>query len=697
MQRLLTRADLLPKVRAQAHAAVRFGERTQSPWADPVDELARLLVDARIVTRVLESGAADRAQRSAQEQARALLDAEVDLAPQRRDAAVEAAGALARMQCLAAALRSPAYAQLVCAQAERLRSRPPDESAHPLTPAVRSAARAAALARAGAVALRDRRPQLRPATLRRDRARRLRITELVDRLVTGADRSGASGAPLRPPGNDDLLAWLRGMVLDQRLHEPVAEDAAARAWIGADLYGHRQPAACPEFLAGVDMGSLPAELVAPFLRRLSLTRATPSPAELTLPALARFRGEVSRADRDRRARAWAGDLTGPVPLPALAEIPRVVHGIWLGRPLPERSAFWRNYGDLADAYAGQLDVVLWTDLSRRDLDSPAAAHMVDWARTHGIHLVNVTEVFHAGEPMLLASPFAMELGRGSPAGFAAASDHLRVELVYRFGGLYADGDLTFAPEGIPDLLDHVAASASGLTLNTLGDAVWNDLIAAPARHPALALWREIARLNYLRSVVQLNGGTANLGPRGSAWTWALTPARSGRMHHRMLHRLGVPITGLVPVRPAITGGSELSWVAPRTGEPPVPHPAGADVLPVLQRGIAYLRWQLQARLGDLHLSGFDPVIRGLPAPPDAWAVLLEALPELSRDLRTVASVTVTRRYDNGLMRHVALAPPTQALLRRSTRPWLGTGHDAGRGYLWFLDEFVVPASLARPD
>jgi len=313
--------------------------------------------------------------------------------------------------------------------------------------------------------------------------------------------------------------------------------------------------------------------------------------------------------------------------------------------------------------------------------------------------VSVAEVFHAKSPMQLASPYAMEIGRCVPAGFAAASDHLRVEIVYRFGGLYADGDMVFAPDGIPELLDRVAASPWGLTLNTLGDkAVWNDLIAAPASHPALALWREVARLNYLRSIVALCGGTvtspAARRRHNSAWTWAVTPARTGRMHHRVLRRLRLPITDLVSVRPTIRGGSELSWVPPASGEPPVPHPEGADVLPALQRGIAYLRWQLLTRLGDLHLTGFDPVIRGLPEPDVAWAALLAALPTLGRDVRPVTSVTATRRYDNGVMHEVALPTEAGRLLRRSGRPWLGTGHDGGRGRLWLLDEFVIPARLA---
>jgi len=54
-------------------------------------------------------------------------------------------------------------------------------------------------------------------------------------------------------------------------------------------------------------------------------------------------------------------------------------------------------------------------------------------------------------------------GKQRPHGFTAASDHLRVELVHRFGGCYADGDLAppddhAEPATLPDLFTRVAPS-----------------------------------------------------------------------------------------------------------------------------------------------------------------------------------------------------------------------------------------------
>ncbi|MFY1632198.1 hypothetical protein ACN27F_02750 [Solwaraspora sp. WMMB335] len=708
---LLRQADLLAEVRDQAAAEMSAFDaglaersRRRAPW--PAQELAEILVDADTVARVLGSGAADQAQRAASTRAQAILAGHPDLPAGRVRAAVAAAGALVRMSCLAAALGTPTHRERIRRLAGELRSAPagsgpPVDLAHPSP--LRAHVRTAVLARAAAAARTARLAgSCAPPRYARP-AHRERIDELTARLVATACVPGASGAPLEAPRDPRLLGWLRSVVGGDRLYEYGVEEAAARRWLGGDIYGHRHPRPAPDFLAGLDVRALPPRLVAPFLRRMSLTRPRPTAAELTPAALADEAAPVSAAERDPAAPAWADTGAVPVPpLPALIEIPRVVHGIWLGRPMPQSSVFWQRYGDLARGYAGELDVVLWTDLSRDRLDTPAAARLLGWARAHGIHVVDAAEIFHATAPMLLHSQYALEMCRQLPAGFAGASDHLRVEIAYRFGGLYADGDMVFAPTGIPELLDRVAASPCGFALNAVGRlAVSNDLIAAPAGHPALALWREIGRLNYYRPVGDLYGGTARVlaDPRrsGAAWTWTVTPARSGRIQHHLLRRLGITGADLTRVQPTITFTNELSWVPPATGEPPVPHPDGADVLPVLQRTIAYLRWQLLARGGDLHLSAVSPIIAGLPEPDLAWSALIAALRPLGRDLPEIRSATVARRYDNHVVRQVTLPPAARALLRpASGDDWLGAGHDGGRRQVWFLGEQVMPARLAGP-
>ncbi|MFF3855685.1 hypothetical protein [Micromonospora sp. NPDC002575] len=610
--------------------------------------------------------------------------------------------------------------------------------------------------------------------------------ELARRLRALACLPGPSATPTAWPCDTGLLDWLRRMTYPA-LYTWAAEENLARRWIGGDVFGSRLLPRAPEFLAGVDVRRLAPHLVAPLLRRVSMTRPAPSAADLTPAALAADAGPVSTFRRDGAARLWGQPEHAP-PLPDATTIPHVVHGIWLGRPLPESNGFWANYGAAADSYAGQVDFVLWTDVPRARFDAaratpPAPAGRPDplapvrallaWADTHGIHLVSVAELFHAHAPMTLHTPYALELNRRLPQGFAAASDHLRVEVVHRFGGLYADGDLRFLPDAapspaeradrpegpgddgapgggyrlfrgrwdgppeadgparLPDLFDRVAASTHGFTLHALTDEiVLNDVILAPAGHPALALWLEGARYNYLRDPRDLYAADAPepadpdppasdpragsdppvagaSGWRGepASWTWAATAMRTGRVHHWLLARLGIGAADLVKPAPAVRGHSELSWLPPVDGQPPVACP-DADPLPTLVACVDLLRWQHLSRSGDLCLTAVAPLVRGLPEPDTAWTALLLAFGHLCTDLGPVTSVTDRRRNQDQTLDVVVLPPEAEALLDRTASPatWFGSGAhcgDAGGAgpevtavrEHWFLGERTVPARL----
>ncbi len=350
--------------------------------------------------------------------------------------------------------------------------------------------------------------------------RRRRAAALVDELMDGATATGPADH-LVPPVDPQLLPWLRSVV-HRRLYSPEFE-ALASQWLGTDPFGLRRLPEPPEFLAGVPVRSLPAASVTAFLRRISLTRTVPAAAELTLAALASEAGKVSVTVRGRRSRRWGRPAGSGAPrLPRRTRIPHLVHGIWLGRPLPERSAFWANYAAGAKRYAGLVDFVVWTDIPRDRFEAADSApappagrpdplaevrRLLRWARENGILLVNVHEVFHARAPMRLHAQFVLEMAKQLPRGYASASDHLRVEIIHRFGGLYADGDNSFVcrdgsplPGTLPRFFDLLAASEHGFTMNPLGRRhVTNDIVAAPARHPAIALWLELARVNYCRT------------------------------------------------------------------------------------------------------------------------------------------------------------------------------------------------------
>jgi hypothetical protein len=423
--------------------------------------------------------------------------------------------------------------------------------------------------------------------------------------------------------------------------------------------------------------------------------------------------------------------------------------------MPASSVFWRNYAEGARRYAGRVDFVVWTDLPRswfaqvaarpvapRGPDPLAGARALwRWAVAHGISLVSICEVFSAATPMTLHASYVLEMAKQLPRGYAAASDGLRVEIVHRFGGMYADGDLSFEPPvepppfdaGVPDgppsrsgwwgprglrvpssepwqpeelpaFFDRLAASLPGFTMNPHPDGrVGADGIAAPARHPAFALWRECARINYLLGQAELFGGVRSMATSFVGHPWQehryVVPHRSGRVHLYVLRLLRQPSEGLTSTKRTIRDGRELSWVPPEGGEPLPPAPATrAQVLAILSRCLTFLQWQLLAREGNLYLTAIDPVMRALPDADAAWLALLRTLPTLFGTVE-VTSVTDVRRHDDGTLQHVALPPEAAALLDRTARPatWFGSSTAVSEDVpVWLLDELVTPCTFRRP-
>jgi hypothetical protein len=567
-------------------------------------------------------------------------------------------------------------------------------------------------------------------------------------MAQGRPTAVLSGAPLVWPGDSTLVTWLRRLTRAP-LYTSYFEEMMSRRWLGVDPYGLRDLPPPPPFLAGVDLLALPAGHVAPFLRRISMTRPPPRPGELTPAALGRSAGRVSLARRTAAQRRW-GQKDAP-PLPQWTRIPNVVHGIWLGRSMPSTSVFWKNYAEGGRRYAGRVDFVVWTDLPRSWFtqvaarpDPPAgpdplagARALYAWAVENDISLVSVAEVFSAAAPMTLHASYTLEICKQLPRGYAAASDGLRVEIVHRFGGLYADGDMSFEPPseppaydaGVPDgppsrsgfwgprglrpaangtwrpeelpaFFDRLARSVPGFAMNPHPDGrVGADVIAAPAGHPVLALWRECARLNYLMGQPQLFGGVKAMAVGYVGFPWQehryLVPHRSGRVHLFVLRLLRIRYASLVSIKRTIRDGRELSWLPPEGGEPTGTTPATqAQVLAILARCLTFLQWQLLARDGNLYLSAIEPVIRGLPDADAAWLAVLRVLPRLF-GTPPVTSMTDVRRKDDGTLERVPLTPDAEALLDRAASPscWLGSSLSERGEPVWLLDEIVSPCTL----
>jgi hypothetical protein len=320
--------------------------------------------------------------------------------------------------------------------------------------------------------------------------------------------------------------------------------------------------------------------------------------------------------------------------------------------------------------------------------------------------VCVEEVFHAGAPMVAWAQFVTEMAKQIPRGFSGACDILRLEIIYRFGGAYVDGDNLFRDTGLLEMFDAVAQSTPAFTLHVLpGPGINNDVIIAPARHPAVRLLCETTRVNFRYSEAALYGGPDQMSRRFVGWSKSLLRyplvLRSGRTHHLALTLLGISIDDdrLARVNDAIYAGSDLSWSRNNVV-------AGAtlsvgEVVDRLVRVVSVLARQLISREGDLHVTAVASVMAGLPDPDAAWVAVFEFLGELvaAGAVPPLRSVTQFRWADDGRAEFVSLPAEAEAWLdRRGGGAFLGGDLVADRrGPAWLLDEAVVPVRMrSRP-
>jgi len=767
--------------------------RTADGAAAPDDEeLARLLADADTITLLRSSGRIERAKAAAARHVRDAFAAVPGQFPRELILrAAQAAGTAAGLRCMARALDAPAHADAVSRHVVAIRDarqagRAPSPENALARREVAAAAIAAALARAGAKRLdgrlyrlhgthdliagqvRDGRVHAGPLTvpgaaLIRERvqgrleaaahARRVRAAGLAAQLIAQLRVDGAPVVLNRPP-DQECLDWLHA-IMNDGLYSP-GDDLHTLHWLGADPFGLRIPPPPPPFLADVDFAELRPEHVAPLFRRLSLTREAPDAADLTADSLERERGELSVAQRTEEQRRWGREADSGAPLlDAETRIPRVLSSIWLGDPPALDSEFLDNVGYAARRYAGEIDYVLWTDIPRSAFSDGAqgaeralgerARDLYEWAEANGVLLVNIAEVFHRDAPMVCHAQYVVEMSKRRPHGYAAASDIVRLEVIERFGGFYIDGDLRLieryeeAPpdepyESLTEMIDRIAGSELGFTMDPIAkwnNAVNNDLVIAPARHPAIRLWLEDTRVNYLMSQASIIGGLRNMAKRLAGMELHalryLAPWRTGRIHHKVLARLRLHGNDLPATQPPILYHSTCTWIPLRSGEfdpaavvdeaeapasdeavgldeavdaketagsdepasttepaKAVTSRAGdmdeAEVVSILKQCLTMLDWQLRAREGNLYLTAVDRLVRSLPDPDAAWTAMLIALSFMPSSGHakagyyrsagaTVTSVTYRRRSDDGnSFEHVDLPPEAVELFKPHRAP-----------------------------
>ncbi len=312
---------------------------------------------------------------------------------------------------------------------------------------------------------------------------------------------GEQGPNRAQPSAQELLTGLRRYTA-----VPDVSGVEEPAVTGVDLFGRWIPRPAPGFLTDVDYRTLTPEQVLHFFDRVDLLRQRPTPAEMN-PAAWRseqYEDSVVRPDVGRPLTDWSPDPAAP-PLPESVRlgIPRLWFSIWLGgvpQPTGRSARFWKTLAASADAHR-DIKFVHLTEVTREEVATALSEtaeprtqrearvrEMAVWAREHGIRLVNVHELYHAGHPMPLHKEFLSRLARRNGPSMAAASDMLRLMLLDTFGAMYMDGNKTLLPGRDP-----FREAVETRTLFTYAEGT-NSAFVAPARHPLTrALLEEISR------------------------------------------------------------------------------------------------------------------------------------------------------------------------------------------------------------
>ncbi len=277
-----------------------------------------------------------------------------------------------------------------------------------------------------------------------------------------------------------------------------------------------------------------------------------------------------------------------------------------------------------------------------------------------------------------------------------------MEISYRFGGIYSDGDNTLVSlDGLQD-----AFSRHGFAVHGRPDALDNSAVLAARQHPFPRRYLDAIGRNYALTQADLLS-TALEMVETLAGAWLTLPQL--RVHRNsVFSRTGTYVCGEVvfpvwagatpddvfqhvPVvtEAQITIGSATSWL-PRSPLKPPRRYLTDQVAEVTRDVVATLIRELYNREGDLHLTYVAPVIAGLPEPYEAWrAVITFILSQPGLPPVTTVTDRILHRVDTDITVFVVDLPADlSAALGLSSVP---SGQDPPG--IWRRTELMRPVTL----
>lgn len=212
--------------------------------------------------------------------------------------------------------------------------------------------------------------------------------------------------------------------------------------------------------------------------------------------------------------------------------PPIAHWIWLGSSLHNEKLL-RNMSRSASV----LEVctkILWTD--QESLSDGIKSFCID----HEIKVIFIDDFFgHDGMGFQNRDLFELERF-GFPPNYGAASDLLRYELLYKFGGIYLDADIDLAigaesVEDAKEILSEVLSTGEGYghyikTKKRFG----NDLIVSPPGRPEFKKINDSIRMRYTLSCRDLDRLRVETGQTSLIKEVFPTVYRSGPLHIQRL-------------------------------------------------------------------------------------------------------------------------------------------------------------------
>lgn len=194
-------------------------------------------------------------------------------------------------------------------------------------------------------------------------------------------------------------------------------------------------------------------------------------------------------------------------------IPQIAHYIWLGGTLPD---YARSNILSFQAINPQWQVNVWSDNPAR-LRNNLIDQGLSATALNRITIVSVNDALEQAPPHLrrdLSGVYAREVA-GTYRNYAAASDLLRLTVLYLHGGLYMDTDVYVDPSAPVGAINAVRSPASGVLFSTLTEGGQGNHVIA-SQPGAWGMARLLGRAvdSYVRdiSVLKRRGGYFTAAP-----------------------------------------------------------------------------------------------------------------------------------------------------------------------------------------